>query len=252
MGGVRARYLEVDEGTDHPISVACSDRFTLAAASFQMNPQRLSRRAARAYRAHTVTKGRIMKTTFPAMRVGVAVVLLALALPMQVQATEASASSLTWVHPVIADYGRVHPRPDAAVQPDPAVDYKVFVQVTGDHKHPTEALPALDRLARLVNLMGLSKVPASHVHIVALLDGQAGLASTTDSTYQQITKVAKNPNLPLIHALKQAGVQMLVCAQGLAEHNLPDSAVVPDVTVTLSALTDFVVYGQKGYSFMQL
>jgi hypothetical protein len=33
---------------------------------------------------------------------------------------------------------------------------------------------------------------------------------------------------------------------------LPDSAVVPDVTVTLSALTDVVVYGQKGYSYMEL
>lgn len=194
-----------------------------------------------------------MKAMFLGMRVGVVVVLLAMALPIpQVQAKEAAASSMTWVHPVIADYGRVYPRPDAAVQPDPTVDYKVFVQVTGDQKHPREALPALDRLARLVNLMALSKVPSSHVHIVALLDGEAALAAATDTTYKQLTKVAKNPNLPLVHALKQAGVQMLVCGQAMAEHNLPDSAVVPDVTVTLSALTDFVVYGQKGYSFIPL
>ncbi|NUR23609.1 DsrE family protein [Frateuria sp.] len=182
-----------------------------------------------------------------------AAALLATALPARLaRAGEADAPTTTWVHPVIADYGRVHPRPDAAVQPDPAADYKVFVRVTDDGKHPREALPALDRLARLVNLMAESKVPASHVHIVALLDGNAALASATDDTYRHITKVAKNPNLPIVHALKQAGVELLVCSQGLAEHNLPDSAVAPDVTVTLSALTDSVVYGQKGYSLMQL
>jgi hypothetical protein len=31
-----------------------------------------------------------------------------------------------------------------------------------------------------------------------------------------------------------------------------DSKVSPDVTVTLSALIDAVVYGQRGYSYMQL
>ena len=31
-----------------------------------------------------------------------------------------------------------------------------------------------------------------------------------------------------------------------------DSDVGPDITVSLSALTDFVVYGQRGYSYMQL
>ena len=31
-----------------------------------------------------------------------------------------------------------------------------------------------------------------------------------------------------------------------------DSDVNPDVTVSLSALSDFVVYGQRGYSYMQL
>lgn len=184
----------------------------------------------------------------------VAAWVLATALPWQAaRAGDADKPPpLTWVTPVIAGYGKVHPRPDAAVQPDPAVDYRVFVRVTDDGKHPRETMHALDRLARLVNLMGVSKVPPSHVHIVALLDGDAALASATDATYRRFTKVAKNPNLPIIHALRQAGVQLLVCGQALAMEKLPDSAVVPDVTVTLSALTDSVIYGQKGYSFMQL
>lgn len=184
----------------------------------------------------------------------VAMWVLALVLPWQAaRAGETGKSpSFDWVTPVIAGYGKVHPRPDAAVQPAPAGDYRVFVRVTDDGKHPRERMNALDRLARLVNLMAVAKVPPSHVHIVALLDGDAVLASATDDTYRRFTKVAKNPNLAIVHALRQAGVEMLVCGQALATEKLPDSAVVPDVTVTLSALTDTVVYGQKGYSFMEL
>jgi len=38
----------------------------------------------------------------------------------------------------------------------------------------------------------------------------------------------------------------------MAEMNLHDSDLGPDITVSLSALSDFVVYGQQGYSYMQL
>lgn len=195
-----------------------------------------------------------MKNAVGGFGAWVAVWVLVLAMPWQAaRAGDADkASSSDWVTPVIAGYGKVHPRPDAAVQPDPAADYHVFVRVTDDGKHPGERLHALDRLARLVNLMAVSKVPASHVHIVALLDGEASLASATDAVYQRYTKVAKNPNLAIIHALRQAGVDLLVCGQALAMEKLPDSAVVPDVTVSLSALTDAVVYGQKGYSYLEL
>lgn len=195
-----------------------------------------------------------MKNAASGFGAWVALWMLAAVLPWQAaRAGEADQpASVEWVTPVIAGYGKVHPRPDAAVQPDPAADYRIFVRVTDDGKHPAERMRALDRLARLVNLMGVAKVPPSHVHIVALLDGEASLAATTDATYRRFTRVAKNPNLAIVHALRQAGVELLVCAQALATEKLPDSAVVPDVTVTLSALTDVVVYGQKGYTHMEL
>lgn len=156
-----------------------------------------------------------------------------------------------WIYPVIAKFGGVHPRADAAVRPDPKVNYKIFVDVISDERNPAGQYEALIRLARLVNLMAYAKVPPEHVHIVALLDGMTGWAAATDAIYQQQYK-ANNPNLPIVHALKKAGVRLLVCSQALAEHDLPDSAVDPDVTISLSALTDPVVYGQKGYIYMRL
>ena len=182
-----------------------------------------------------------------------------LMLPLQGMATStggrpaaaASAPEVTWVYPVIKEFGEVHPRPDAAVQPDPAADYKVIVDVVRGNKDHHAVLGSLQRLARTVNLMGLAGVPPSHVHIVAVLEGEAAYAAASNARYRKVFKT-DNPNLPILHALKQAGVQLLVCAQALAEMNLHDSDVGPDISVSLSALSDFVVYGQRGYSYMQL
>jgi intracellular sulfur oxidation DsrE/DsrF family protein len=164
---------------------------------------------------------------------------------------DSSLSGTVWINPVIKDFGRVHPRPDAAVQPDPSADYKVIVDVVHGSEDHTEVYGSLQRLARIVNLMGYAKVPPERVHIVAVIEGEATLAAASNVAYRKMYKV-DNPNIAIIHALKQAGVTMLVCGQALAENGYQDSDVNPDVTVSLSALTDFVVYGQRGYSYMQL
>lgn len=166
-------------------------------------------------------------------------------------AAAASAPETTWVYPVIKGFGRVHPRPDAAVQPDPAADYKVIVDVIHGDKDHHKVYGSLQRLARTVNLMGFARVPPSHVHVVAVLNGEASYAAASNAEYRKLFKT-DNPNLPILHALKQAGVTLLVCSQALAENGLSDQDIGPDVTVSLSALSDFVVYGQRGYSYMQL
>ncbi len=181
------------------------------------------------------------------------VLLAAVAIPLwAAPATgKSSAEAPEWIYPVIPRVGGVHPRPDLPVRPDPKVDYRIFVDMVSDGRDPAGQYNALVRLARLVNLMAYAKVPPEHVHIVALFDGEAGFAAATNAFYRNAFK-ADNPNLAIVHALKKAGVELLVCSQALAENNLPDGAVDPDVTITLSALTDVVVYGQKGYIYMQL
>lgn len=166
-------------------------------------------------------------------------------------AEPAAKPAANWVYPLIPKFGAVHPRPDLPEQPDPKVDYKVFVDVVSGNLDHAKPLESLDRLARLVNLMAYAKVPASHVHIVALIERKATPAVFGNATYRKHFNV-DNPNLEILHALKTAGVHLVVCSQALAGMGVADREVSPDVTVTLSALTDAVVYGQRGYSYMQL
>ncbi len=192
-----------------------------------------------------------------------ALALTALFLPLQPalahKAPAKAATGTTWVYPVIAKFGGVHPRADADVRPDPTQNYKIFVDVVSTSHDPSRMYGSLERLARLVNLMAYAGVPADHVHIVALLDRGSGMAALTDKTYVEMMQrhggddtLKANPNLPVLHALKKAGVKLMVCSQAMAELGLKDSDIDPDVTITLSALTDPVVYGHKGYTFMQL
>lgn len=171
--------------------------------------------------------------------------------PSDAPAAAPAAAAGQWVYPVVPGYGGVRPRADLPSELSSRTDYKVIVDVVhGDPDHAS--VPgSLVRLARLVNLMGYAGIPRDHVHIAVVIEGLAGFSVLTNEAYRKRFKV-DNPNLALLHELKEAGVELMVCAQALAENDWSDSDVTPDVTVTLSALTDFVVYGQRGYSYMQL
>lgn len=181
--------------------------------------------------------------------------LMAISLPLQAadhtKAPAKATASTTWIYPVIAKFGAIHPRPDVSGQPDPNVDYKVFIDVIGTPQDKGKHLASLGRVARLVNLMGFAKVPPEHVHIVALLDRDAEDAAMVNAAYRKLYK-KDNPNLEILHALKKAGVELLICSQAMAGQGLKDSDIDPSVTITLSGLMAPVVYGQRGYTFMQL
>lgn len=162
------------------------------------------------------------------------------ALPLVASNAKTSSGALTaeidWIHLVIAKFGAVQPRPDAAVQPNPAVDDKIFVDVVNREDDHTQPVASLDRRARLVNLTGFAKVLPSHVHIVAVLDERAEMAAHSKTTCRELYPMV-NRNLPILQALKKAGVQLMVCSQAPVAQHRPNSAVDPGVTVTLSALT---------------
>ncbi len=162
-----------------------------------------------------------------------------------------TAQPIAWVYPVIKGYGGVHPRLDVAVRPSAAVDYKIIVDVTQGSTDHDKAYGSLIRLARLVNVMSYAGVPSEHVHIAAVIENEAGFAAFSNAAYRKRFHV-DNPNLPLLHELKRSGVELMVCSQALAENGIEDADIAPDVEITLSALTDFAVYGERGYSYLQL
>jgi len=159
----------------------------------------------------------------------------------------AAADPQFWQTPAIAGAGRIHPLRHAAYQPSPNETYKLVFPLTQAGKSPGEASPALDRVARAVNLFASAGVALDHLKMVAVMHGAATDAALKNDAYRAKYGV-DNPNLALIAKLRQAGVDVAVCGQALAAHEDQFDWVDPHVTLSLSALTTVAVLEQRGYS----
>lgn len=156
-----------------------------------------------------------------------------------------------WSTPTIEGYGKIHYLPDAAYQPDADKTYKIVFSLSKAGKTPADVSPALDHVARAVNLYVASGVPLERLKIVAVAHGPATALALDDEHYRQKFGV-DNPNLKLISELREAGVDVSVCAQAVAEQGFEYAWVADQVTVALSALTTVTTLQSQGYVLMQM
>ena len=154
-----------------------------------------------------------------------------------------------WMNPVIKQSGKVQPYPGSAAKPQPNHRYKVLFDITKDAEAADKVNPGLEHVARLVNLLALSGVPAKNRDIVAVVHGKATTAVLDDAHYRE-KRQASNPNLALIRELKENGVKLMVCGQALAHAELKPEWVDPEVTLALAALTVLPIYQHQGYALI--
>jgi hypothetical protein len=151
------------------------------------------------------------------------------------------------VYPLVAGHGGVVPLPRAAEQPRKGT--KAVFDVTADAK-PGDVNKGLAQIARLLNLYGAAGLTTRDVKIAAVFHGQADQAVLSDVAYTDRFRVAANPNLPLIHALKKAGVELLVCGQSLHELGFKTEEVAEEIPVADSAMLVLVNKQADGYAYV--
>lgn len=154
------------------------------------------------------------------------------------------------VNPVIRHFGAVSPIPFATEKPDPALDYRVLVEVTADNPKPEVVHELLEKTAAAVNLHALGGVPADKLQVVLVIHGPAANYVVDDAAYKKLYGSA-NPNLPLFRELCEAGVKIFVCGQSLVKRNIAPASVSPDVQVALSAITTLTTYQAKGFQLLK-
>jgi intracellular sulfur oxidation DsrE/DsrF family protein len=139
--------------------------------------------------------------------------------------------------------------PNAHELPDPNTDYKVVFSVGQDNKDPNKVHPMLPAIAMYVNTLAKYNVPASHRHIVVMFHQRSAdfdIVMSNDA-YKARYEGRDNPNVALIHALKQAGVDLRLCGQGLIGRNIDAKDVNPDIQIDLWAMTSLINLQMKGY-----
>lgn len=153
-------------------------------------------------------------------------------------------------HPAIKGYGNIVPLPHAAMQPDKNAQYKAVFDVTSNGEEQGVNGP-LFHVARALNVFASAGVPLSHLHFVAVIHGPA-TQIVLDNAHYKSRYGKDNPNLELISRLKAAGVEIDVCGQALHGEHIDVAWVAKGVTVTLSALSDLIIYGDRGYAYLSM
>jgi intracellular sulfur oxidation DsrE/DsrF family protein len=146
----------------------------------------------------------------------------------------------------VAGYNAAKDIPGARELPDPNVDYKVVFSVAANAK-PDEIHPTLKTIALYLNTLAHNGVPANHRHLAAVFHQGGGDAVLANDVYKARHDGIENPNIAMLRELKQAGVELRVCGQGLLGKKLEPSQVLPDVQVDLWAMTTMVNLQLRGY-----
>src|SRR5256714_13759104 len=118
---------------------------------------------------------------------------------------------------LVPGYEAARDLPGARELPDPKTDYKVVFADGQDAKNPGDVNPMLPTIATYVNTLGKFGVPAEHRHIVIMFHQRTAdidIVMTNDAYKERYNR--DNPNIALIHALKQAGGAHRACAPGPA------------------------------------
>ncbi len=139
--------------------------------------------------------------------------------------------------------------PGAHELPDPSIDYKIAWGIgQGASDMTTEINPNLPVIARYVNTLAKWDVPASKRHIIVIFHQRSDDFDIVLSNEAFRKKYGKdNPNIPLITALKNAGVEFRACGQAVAGREIAMDDVNPDIQVDLWAMTSFMNLQMKGF-----
>jgi intracellular sulfur oxidation DsrE/DsrF family protein len=149
---------------------------------------------------------------------------------------------------LVPGYEAARDLPGARELPDPKTDYKVVFADGQDAKNPGDVNPMLPTIATYVNTLGKYGVPADHRHLVIMFHQRTpdiDIVMTNEAYRERYNR--DNPNIAIIHALKQAGVDIRVCGQGLIGRKIDAKQVNPDVQIDLWAMTTLVNLQLKGY-----
>jgi len=149
---------------------------------------------------------------------------------------------------LVPGYEAARDLPGARELPDPKTDYKVVFADGQDAKNPGDLNPMLPTIATYVNTLGKFGVPAEHRHIVIMFHQRTpdiDIVMSNDAYRERYNR--DNPNIAIIHALKEAGVDIRVCGQGLIGRKIDVKQVNPDVQIDLWAMTTLVNLQLKGY-----
>jgi len=151
--------------------------------------------------------------------------------------------------PIVKDFGAVYAveRPDFPTPTDES--WRAVFDVSVGAETPDALNPRIETVARFLNMHAQAGVAPENMRLTLVLHGTAGKDSLRHEAYRSRYEV-DNPNLELLAALEQAGVEILLCGQTAVHRGLARHELAPSVGVALSAMTVLVSRQAAGYALI--
>ncbi|GJL92404.1 DsrE family protein [Hyphococcus sp.] len=147
--------------------------------------------------------------------------------------------------PVFKDFG-----PVADVETTFAIPKGITLKTSFDVRERGEAGAVnggFVSAARFINMHARAGVPLKKIKVAIVVHGGAVDDVTTPAHYGEEVG-GENANAPLIAALIDEGVRIIVCGQSAAYHEVDNDELLPGVEMALSAMTAHAVLQRQGYA----
>ena len=99
-------------------------------------------------------------------------------------------------------------------------------------------------------------MPSANTKFALIVHGPGGpTLGAVDALLSNASYRAKfgvdNPNLPMLSALKRAGVEIMVCGQFLGAMKIDPKTLCPDVNIAAEAFLTLTTYQNNGYALLE-
>ncbi len=151
---------------------------------------------------------------------------------------------------MIQDFGAVYAVPDLDFLTDTQRIYRVVFDIHSSPEDPAVLNPAINTLARFLNMHTQAGVPPENLRVVGVIHNLASKDALNSAAYRERYGVG-NPNEPLLEALAAAGAELYICGQSIYARGLERERLAAPVEVGLSALTIILTLEAEGYQLIK-
>ena len=151
--------------------------------------------------------------------------------------------------PVISDFGAVYSIEGAAEVGDSRDGARAVFDVAIGSEDPAALNARIETVARFLNMHAAAGFPEERLKAVLVLHGSAARDALDDEAFEKRFGV-DNPNLPLLAALADAGVEVYLCGQSAAHRGFAPDEIAGAVDVALSAMTVLIQKQAEGYGLI--
>jgi intracellular sulfur oxidation DsrE/DsrF family protein len=137
--------------------------------------------------------------------------------------------------------------PNAHEMPDPSLTYKIVFDIGKAAPKIDDINPGLTFISRFFNTLAKGGVPADHRKFVVVFHQEGTELALTNAAYKALKDGHDNPNIAIIHSMKQAGIDFRVCGQGVMSRKIDMATINPEIQIDQWAMTTIMNLTARGY-----